>query len=57
MKDNYKCFKTDDKSEIMELLEKWRNNGWNLNFFFKQITHGPGGFHVFYDSRLDESAI
>lgn len=57
MKDNYKCFKTDDKSEIMELLEKWRNNGWNLNFFFIQITHGPGGFHVFYDSRLDESAI
>lgn len=57
MKNNYKCFKTDDESEIIELLKKWRENGWCLRFFFIQITHGPGGFHVFYDSRLDESSI
>ena len=55
MEENYKCFKTADESEVLELLEKWNKNGWNLNNFLIKITKGPKYFCVFYDARLDKS--
>lgn len=55
MEENYKCFKTTDESEVLELLEKWNKNGWNLNNFFIKITKGAKYFYVFYDARLDKS--
>lgn len=56
MEEKYSCFKTSDQREVLELLEKWRKNGWHLPHFLIKITHGPGGFHVFYDTKLDEAA-
>lgn len=55
MEENYKCFKTTDESEVLELLEKWNKNGWNLNNFLIKITKGAKYFYVFYDTRLDKS--
>ena len=55
MEENYKCFKTTDESEVLELLEKWNKNGWNLNNFLIKITKGSKYFCVFYDARLDKS--
>lgn len=56
MKEYYHCFRTADYRKVLEQLEEWSKNGWNLSQFFIHITHGPGGFHVFYDSQLDKSA-
>lgn len=53
---NYHCFRTDDYKKVLEQLEEWRKNGWNLPNFLIKITHGPGGFHMFYDAQLDEIA-
>lgn len=53
MENRYNCFRTSDYQKVLELIESWRNNGWNLPNMFIQITHGPGGFHVFYDAKLD----
>lgn len=54
-KKRFSYFRTSDENEVIEHLEKWRNNGWNINNFFINITHGPGGFRVFYDIKLDEN--
>ena len=56
MECNYCCFRTSDYVKVLELFESWRENGWNLPNFFIKVTHGPGGFHVFYDARLDNPA-
>ena len=55
MEENYKCFKTTDESEVLELLEKWNKNGWNINNFLIKITKGAKYFYVFYDAKLDKS--
>lgn len=57
MKENYKCFKTTDESEVLELLEKWNKNCWNLNNFLIKITKGAKYFYVFYDATLDKDAL
>lgn len=54
-KKRFSYFRTSYENEVIEHLEKWRNNGWNINNFFINITHGPGGFRVFYDTKLDEN--
>lgn len=54
MDKHFSCFKTADYFKILELLEIWREKGFDLSKCFIKITHGPGGFHVFYEKRLDE---
>lgn len=51
---NFYCFSSSRESEVLELFERWKRNGWDLTKFFIKVTHGPGGFRVFYDGRLNE---
>ena len=53
MEKRYKHFSTIKEEDVLDLLELWRKNGWNLPNIFISITHGPDGFHVFYDAKLD----
>lgn len=56
-KKRFSYFRTSDEDEVIEHLQKWHNNGWNINKYFINITHGPGGFRVFYDTKLDEKSV
>lgn len=45
-------FKTSNADEVCELLNGFQKNGWNIKNMYVDITHGPGGYTVFYDERL-----
>lgn len=47
------CKRTSDQDEVCELLSSFSENGWNLSSCYTRVTHGPGGYTVFYDERLE----
>lgn len=45
-------FRTSDEREVCKLLNEFQENGYRLSNYFINITHGPGGYTVFYDELL-----
>ena len=47
-----KCLRESNENKVCEILSKFHNN-WNLNVMFLRVTHGPGGYTIFYDEKLE----
>ena len=51
-----KCLRESNENKVCEILSKFQKN-WNLNVMFLRVTHGPGGYTIFYDEKLETDTI